>query len=126
MSPARRRVHAPRRAALCHGGSALTIRRNMTRCEAAYRYLGIYGAQGNGGVLHVTQVPGYEWERVAADVRHRITSGELPPGAMLRGERAMADEYGVAIGTVRRALQDLRDRGLIVTLPHKGTYVAHH
>ena len=72
----------------------------------------------------MTQVPGYEWERVAADVRHRITSGELPPGAMLRGERAMAEEYGVAIGTIRRAVRDLRDRGLLVTLPHKGTYVA--
>ena len=75
-------------------------------------------------MLHVTEVPGYEWERVAADVERRITAGELPPGSMLRGERAMAEEYGVAIGTVRRAVRELRSRGLVVTLPHKGTYVA--
>jgi GntR family transcriptional regulator len=29
----------------------------------------------------------------------------------------------VALGTVRRAVQELRDRGLVVTLPAKGTYV---
>jgi DNA-binding GntR family transcriptional regulator len=75
-------------------------------------------------VPHVTEVPGYEWQRVAADVERRIDSGELPRGSMLRGERAMAEEYGVAIGTIRRAMKDLRERGIIVTLPHKGTYVA--
>ena len=95
----------------------------MERCEAAYRYLGIYAAQGGGTVRYMAGI-GYEWERIAADVAAQIESGALPPGAMLRGERAMAEEYGVAIGTVRRAMKDLRDRGLIVTLPHKGTYVA--
>jgi DNA-binding GntR family transcriptional regulator len=29
----------------------------------------------------------------------------------------------VAPGTVRRAVQELRDRGLVVTLPNKGTFV---
>jgi DNA-binding GntR family transcriptional regulator len=43
---------------------------------------------------------------------------------MLLGERAMAEDYGVAIGTIRRAVRDLRERGIVVTLPHKGTYVA--
>lgn len=54
----------------------------------------------------------------------RIASGELPPGAMLGGERALSEEYGVALGTARRAIEELRDRGLVVTLPAKGTYVA--
>ena len=66
----------------------------------------------------------YEWQRVAALVEQQIASGVLPPGAMLMNERAMAAEYGVAIGTVRRAVRDLRDRGLVVTLPAKGTFVA--
>jgi len=75
-------------------------------------------------VPHVTEVPGYEWERVAADVERRIDSGELPRGSMIRGERALAEEYGVAIGTIRRAMRDLRERGIVVTLAHKGTFVA--
>ncbi len=66
----------------------------------------------------------YEWQRVAARIEQEIADGTLPPGAMLRGERAMAEEYGVAIGTVRRAVRDLRDRGIVVTLPAKGTFVA--
>jgi GntR family transcriptional regulator len=67
---------------------------------------------------------GYEWERVASDVESKIEDGTLPPGSMLRGERSMAEEYGVAIGTIRRAVKELRDLGLVVTLPHKGTFVA--
>lgn len=67
---------------------------------------------------------GYEWQRVAREVEAKIASGELAPGAMLRGERAMAEEHGVAISTIRRAIRDLRDRGLVVTLPHKGTFIA--
>jgi GntR family transcriptional regulator len=67
---------------------------------------------------------GYVWQRVAARIEQDIADGTLPAGAMLRGERAMAEEYGVAITTVRRAVRDLRDRGLVVTLPAKGTFVA--
>lgn len=66
----------------------------------------------------------YVWQQVAARIEADIASGALPPGAMLRGERAMAEEYGVAITTVRRAVRDLRERGLLVTLPAKGTFVA--
>ena len=71
---------------------------------------------------HMAEVS-YEWQRVAARIEQEIADGTLPPGAMLRGERSMAEEYGVAIGTMRRAVRDLRERGLVVTLPHKGTYV---
>lgn len=74
-------------------------------------------------MLRVTEVPGYEYMRVADDIEQRIRSGEYPPGSMLPGERAMAEEQGVAIGTVRRAVRELRARELVVTLPHKGTYV---
>lgn len=65
----------------------------------------------------------YEWQRVAGIIEARIASGELPPGGMLRGERAMAEELGVSMWTVRRAVRDLRERGIVVTLPQKGTFV---
>jgi DNA-binding GntR family transcriptional regulator len=35
----------------------------------------------------------------------------------------MGAQYGAAPGTARRAVQELRDRGLVVTLPNKGTFV---
>ena len=45
------------------------------------------------------------------------------PAARLPGERDLAAEYQVALGTVRRAIEELRSRGLVVTLPAKGTFV---
>ncbi|MEU2924232.1 winged helix-turn-helix domain-containing protein [Streptomyces sp. NPDC007251] len=68
--------------------------------------------------------PVYVWRQVADWIAHRIESGELQPGARLEGERELAEQVGVAVGTVRRAVEDLRERGLVVTLPAKGTFVA--
>lgn len=68
--------------------------------------------------------PVYVWRQVADWIVHRIDTGELRPGARLEGERELAESLGVAIGTVRRAVEDLRERGLVVTLPAKGTYIA--
>jgi GntR family transcriptional regulator len=65
----------------------------------------------------------YEYVKLADSIEAEIRSGKLAPGAMLPGERAMIDIYGVSIGTVRRAVRELRARGLIVTLPHKGSFV---
>lgn len=67
--------------------------------------------------------PGYLYEHFAAFLAALIATGTLPPGARLPGERDLADDHGVSIGTVRRATALLRDQGLVVTLPAKGTYV---
>lgn len=74
-------------------------------------------------MLYVAEI-GYEYVRVADRIAARIDDGTYPPGSMLPGERAMAEEHGIAIGTARRVVRELRDRGLVVTLPHKGTFVA--
>ncbi|WFB09205.1 winged helix-turn-helix domain-containing protein [Streptomyces sp. LX-29] len=65
----------------------------------------------------------YEWQRVADDLERRIRAGEIPPGGRLENERELADVYSVSAGTVRRAVRELRERGLVVTLPAKGSYV---
>ncbi len=67
--------------------------------------------------------PAYIYTRVADHLEARITAGDLAPGARLPGERDLAAEYGVAVGTARRAVEELRQRGLAVTLPAKGTYI---
>lgn len=67
--------------------------------------------------------PGYLYMAVADHLAKRIEAGELVPGAMLPGERDLAQEYGVALGTIRRATGELRERGLVMTLPAKGTFV---
>jgi DNA-binding GntR family transcriptional regulator len=62
--------------------------------------------------------------RVADDIAARIGSGELRPGARLRSERDLAEHYGVSYGTIRRAMEVLRERGLIATVHGRGTFVS--
>jgi len=62
--------------------------------------------------------------QVADHIEDRIRRGELRPGARLPAERDLADQYGVAYLTIRRAAAELRERGLIRTIHGRGTYVA--
>ncbi|NDL60703.1 GntR family transcriptional regulator [Phytoactinopolyspora mesophila] len=67
--------------------------------------------------------PGYLYRQVADHIEARILAGELPTGSRLPGERDLAVEYGVSIGTVRRATEVLREQGQVVTLPAKGSFI---
>jgi GntR family transcriptional regulator len=68
-------------------------------------------------------VPGYIYEWMVAAIAARIESGDLPANTPLPAERQLAREYEVSLGTARRATQILRERGLVITLRSKGTYV---
>ncbi|MFI8371704.1 GntR family transcriptional regulator [Streptomyces sp. NPDC085466] len=69
------------------------------------------------------QGPQLVYVAVADHIAARIAAGELGAGARLPAERDLATEYGVAYLTVRRAASVLRERGLIVTVHGKGTFV---
>ena len=56
-------------------------------------------------------------------VQAHIESGEWQPGHRLPAERDMAENWGVAYLTVRRAMAELRKKGLIVSVQGRGTYV---
>lgn len=71
----------------------------------------------------MSELPRYEYVKLADAIAAEIASGKLPQGAALPGERAMTELYRVSIGTVRRAIVELRKRELVATLPAKGTYV---
>ncbi|WP_413758293.1 GntR family transcriptional regulator [Streptomyces sp. MMBL 11-3] len=62
--------------------------------------------------------------QLADVISGRIASGELVPDRPIPSENHLADEYGVARLTARRAAQELRERGLIVTVRGKGSFVA--
>ena len=61
--------------------------------------------------------------QVADWIDARIRSGVLAPGSQLPGEIALAAGFRVALTTIRRAADVLRDRGLIVTVVGRGTFV---
>lgn len=65
----------------------------------------------------------YAWKQVAAEIKRRIEAGQYQPGMPIPAERRLAEELGVAIGTIRRAVKALREAGVLETLPQKGTFV---
>ncbi|WP_084022546.1 winged helix-turn-helix domain-containing protein [Amycolatopsis thermoflava] len=69
------------------------------------------------------RTPHYLYRVVFEQFKARIESGELAPNTPLPAERRLAAELGVALGTLRHATQLLREEGLVVTIPSKGTFV---
>lgn len=62
--------------------------------------------------------------QLADVIAKRIETGELPPNRPIPSESTLQQEYGVARGTVRAAVRLLRERGLVMTVPQRGTYVS--
>jgi GntR family transcriptional regulator len=56
-------------------------------------------------------------ERIYAELRKRITSGELRPGERIPTEAALIEQFGVSRNTINRVTQDLRNAGLIRFVP---------
>ena len=66
---------------------------------------------------------GAVYQQITAVLRDRIRRGELRPGDLFPSEAAVSDEFGVARGTVRRALAELQQDGLIDVVPGVGRVV---
>jgi DNA-binding GntR family transcriptional regulator len=64
------------------------------------------------------------WEQVAAMIRADIADGTFPAGYRLPSETEIAQQYGVARMTARKALATLIADGLLVVIRGRGTYVA--
>ena len=62
--------------------------------------------------------------QLANVLRDMIASGELEPRAPLPSESYLQQEQGVARGTVRKAVEILRDEGLVITIGGRGTFVS--
>jgi DNA-binding GntR family transcriptional regulator len=64
--------------------------------------------------------------QVAHRLRTEIDTGRLAPGAQLPSYGELADEYGVALGTAKRAVGVLREEGVIVVRHGIGSFVRTH
>jgi GntR family transcriptional regulator len=69
----------------------------------------------------LSSVPVYV--QLASILRRRIEAGELAPDRPVPSESQLQQEFGVARGTSRKAIAVLRDEGLVVTVPGRGSYV---
>jgi len=61
--------------------------------------------------------------QVALELEQAIVSGQLPAGSRLENEIALAESIGLSRPTVRRAIEYLVDRGLLVRKRGVGTQV---
>lgn len=61
--------------------------------------------------------------QVSQHLENAISSGEVPPGTVFENEVLLADQLGVSRPTMRRAMQYLVDKGLIVRRRGIGTRV---
>jgi DNA-binding GntR family transcriptional regulator len=62
-------------------------------------------------------------EEIANHLRDRILKGELEAGYRLT-ESGVASEMGTSPGPVREAFSALAREGLVISLPHRGTFVS--
>jgi GntR family transcriptional regulator len=61
--------------------------------------------------------------QVAADIEADIDAGKLAPDTRLPSEAELAEQYGVARVSIRRAIAQLRESGKVITFQGRGTYV---
>src|SRR4029079_18630098 len=55
-------------------------------------------------------------------LKRQLLSGELRPGERVN-EVVMASRLGISRGTLREAIRNLEQEGLLIAAPHRGTFV---
>lgn len=82
------------------------------------------GPFGRAGVTQLGDEMGEVlYQRVSDDLLGRLSRGGFEKGAMLPSEAELCREYGVSRITVRAAIAQLVDLGLLVRRPGVGTFV---
>jgi len=66
------------------------------------------------------------YQQIREALTRRLASGDWPPGMILPSEMALAKEYGVSQGTIRKALDAMASDRLVVRYQGRGTEVARH
>jgi GntR family transcriptional regulator len=76
----------------------------------------------------VNDISGDRWKpayrRIADEMTRRIEAGAYQPEQRLPGETQVCAEFGVSRITVKKALEILVDRGFIIRLVGRGTFVS--
>lgn len=64
------------------------------------------------------------WQRIVSHFERLIAEGDITPGSQLPPEPRLIEQFGVSRNTIRRAMAELEERGLIRIGQGQGTFVA--
>ena len=64
-----------------------------------------------------------KYEEIARDIYNDIASGKYEPGSQLALEKEMCAQYGVSRITIKRAVDELVKKGLVIKRRGSGTFV---
>lgn len=67
--------------------------------------------------------PGPRYAAIVRALADAVRKGEMAPGDRLPPQRQLAEELDLALGTVTRAYEEARDRGLVEATVGRGTFV---
>lgn len=66
------------------------------------------------------------YQQIKEVLLSRIVSGEWPPGTFIPSEAALSKQFGVSVGTLRKAVDALASDLVVIRYQGKGTVVATH
>ena len=64
------------------------------------------------------------YEQIVSEVERYVSLGVLKPNEKIPSVRTMALDLGINPNTVKKAYDILEDRGVIITLSTKGTFIS--
>jgi DNA-binding GntR family transcriptional regulator len=70
-------------------------------------------------------MPSAPYQRVAAEIRRRIATGQWSPGHQLPSQAGLASDLGVSLAEARRGMAVLREAGVLEGTPRARLFVAH-
>jgi len=66
------------------------------------------------------------YREVKRSIMDALMRGEWKPGEAIPAERRLSGLYGISIGTVRKAIDELCAENILIRQQGRGTYVASH
>ena len=74
----------------------------------------------------ITSLTNPLYRQVQVALTRKLAAGDWKPGEAIPSETLLAQEFGVSIGTVRKAVDELVAGNILVRQQGRGTYVAMH
>ena len=66
------------------------------------------------------------YKEIKRALMEALTTGEWKPGEAIPAERRLSSRYGISIGTVRKAIDELVAENILIRQQGRGTFVASH